>query len=81
MSLEASWDPKGTQNKQKSITQGRQTPLTKPKEADVPCYTRPPTHAPSATQVRNGLVGSRASVKEFRKSYVPSKSKKKTPSI
>ena len=44
---------------------GRQTPLTKPKEADVPCHTRLPTHAPSATQGRNGLVGSRASVKEF----------------
>ena len=28
---------------------------------------RPLTHAPSATQVRNGLVGSRASVKEFLK--------------
>ena len=45
MSLEAILDPKGTQYKQKSITQGRQTPLRKPKEADVPCHMRPLTHA------------------------------------
>ena len=44
---------------------GRQTALTKPKEADVPCHTRLSTHAPSTTQGRNGLVGSRARVKEF----------------
>ena len=32
---------------------------------------RPLTHAPSATQVRNGLVGSRASVKELDKLEIP----------
>ena len=65
MSLEAILDPEGTQNKQNCTTQGRQTPLTKPKEANVPCYTHPSTRGPSATQGRNGLVGSRASVKEL----------------
>ena len=49
---------------------GRHTPLTKQKEADAPCHTRLSTHAPSATQVRNGLVGSRASVKEFKRIIV-----------
>ena len=62
MSLEAILDPKVTHSKNKRVPS---KVLTKPKEADVPCHMRPLTHAPSATQVRNGLVGSRASVKEF----------------
>ncbi len=59
------WIPKAPGIRKRVSPRVARHPFPKPKEADVPCHTRLSTHAPSATQVRNRLVGSRASVKEF----------------
>ena len=69
--MEAIWTPETPKIKEKGCDLGSpDIPNKKPKEQhfphkNLPHQTRPSTHAPPTTQGRNGLVGSRASVKEF----------------